>query len=283
MKKVAAAFLFTVLLALTLSAQTTTSPAVQPSPTPEPNLTWQEYRDALEKERTLLHDDAKEYYSRVENFAYLSLVALVAALSALIWFFKWMFGQTRAEVINQVKSELQASVSLARDELERFKQENVAALNSEYQRLKEHLESLNSFGRQEVVWLLSDKMAKPEKEIAALRSVGLTRVTTSAPNLNSQAEINEALKRADLAIISFDGSPETKNLLSHASIALKFRQPPVSLLIYTYLDPPEKAPAQLDLEDLKHLKDLSSFAPANFPATLVSQAQSLIIKNRSLS
>jgi hypothetical protein len=249
------------------------------SPDQQHLVTLQEYRDALERERTLLQDQAKEYYSRVENFAYISLAILVAALSAIIWFFKWMFGQTRIEVVNQLKSELQGSVSAARNELEQFKTEKIQALNSEYQRLKEHLESINSFGKREVVWLLRDNMAKPEGEIAALGSVGLTRVTTSAPKIDSPDEIKEALQRADLAILTFDGTPETKTLLRHASVALKFRQPPISLLIYTY---GQNRPVQLDENDFRHLKDLSSFAPANFPATLVSQAQSLIIRNRSV-
>jgi hypothetical protein len=266
-----------------LAQSATPTPTSSPSTSPEQQRTaaLQEYRDVLDKERALLQDQAKEYYSRVENFAYISLAILVAALSAIIWFFKWMFGQTRTEVVNQLKSELHGSVAVARTELEQFKTEKIESLNSEYLRLKEHLESINSFGKQEVVWLLRDDMSKPVGEIAALSSVGLTRVTTSAPKIDSSDEISDALKKADLAIITFDGTPETKTLLRHASKALKFRQPPISLLIYTYGYYLNDKPVYLDPSDLEHLKDLSSFAPANFPATLVSQAQSLILRNQS--
>jgi len=236
----------------------------------------------LANERKILEDQSKEYYWRVERFAYVSLGVLFTALIGLIGFFGWMFGQSRREVVNQIKLDLQNEVlSSARDELEHFKRKEIEPLIFASQKLKEQLERISSFGSQQVVWLLTNKMKKPEGEIAALQSVGLTRVTTTAPKVDSEDEIKQMLKDADLTIITFDGSPEGKTLLRNAATALKFRQPPISLLIYTYDHYLNDRPVQLGPDDFQVLKGLSSFAPANFPATLVSQAQSLIIKTRS--
>ncbi len=263
-------------------APTPTPATSSPSPShdQERATALREYREVLESERKILEDQSKEYYTRVEKFAYLSLVALGFGFTGVIWFFKWMFGQTRTEIISQLKSELQSSVlSSAKDELDRFKREKIEPLNVEYQRLQEQLEIINSFGSQQVIWLLRENMPRPEGEIVALHSVGLTRVITAAPKVDSEAEIKEALKKADLTIITFDGSTESRSLLRNAATALKFRQPPISLLIYTYGFYLENKPIQLCSDDLEFLKDLSSFAPANFPATLISQAQSLLSRH----
>jgi hypothetical protein len=274
---------FSVVFSLTLFAQAGPTPATSspsPSQDPERATALREYREVLEKERKILEDQSREYYTRVEKFAYLSLAALGFGFTGVILFFKWMFGQTRTEIISQLKLELQSSVlSSAKDELERFKREKIEPLNAEYQRLQEQLEIINSFGSRQVIWLLRENMPRPEGEIVALHSVGLTRVMTAAPKEDSEAEIKEALKKADLAIITFDGSAESRTLLRNASTALKFRQPPISLLIYTYGFYLENRPVQLCSDDLEYLKDLSSFAPANFPATLISQAQSLLTRH----
>src|SRR5262249_18008088 len=133
------------------------------------------------------------------------------------------------------------------------------------------------------VWLLRESMAKPSGEITALAAVGLQNVETCAPKHDNEAEIKKLLNGADLVILSFDGSDEAKSVLRHAASGIKFRQPPVSLLAYTYgFYFPDGRPMQLGKEELEHLKDLASFAPANFPATLISQAQSVIIKTRNL-
>jgi len=242
----------------------------------------QEYRDVLEKEQKILADQSKEYYSRVENFAYISLGILVAALSAIIGSSSGCLDRRAQKLSASLRQNYKAQSPSPGSSWNDSSGKRSRLFNFEYQRLKEHLESINSFGKREVVWLLRENMAKPEGEIAALHSVGLTCVTTSAPKVDSKDEIKEALKNADLAIITFDGSPETKSLLGHASTAIKFRQPPISLLIYTYGHYLNDRPVQLGPNDLEQLKDLSSFAPANFPATLVSQAQSLIIRNRSM-
>jgi hypothetical protein len=266
-------------------ASPSATPTPTPTPTPAQNDQLKEYREVIEKEGKYLQEQSKEYYARVEKFAYIALTALVVALVAMITFFTWLFGQTRKEVVNEIKANLQASVlSSASEELERIKKEKLDAIESQYQMLKEKLEAINSFGKQRVVWLLTESMKKPEGEIAALSAVGLQRIETSAPKTDDAKEIKESLNGADLVIVTFDGSPEAKSLLRNAAAAVKFRQPPISLLIYTYgFYTPENRPVQLGADDLRHLNDLSSFAPANFPATLVSQAQSLIVKTRYLT
>jgi len=258
---------------------TSATPSRSASDDQERATALREYREVLENERKILEDQSKEYYTRVEKFAYLSLVALGFGFTGVIWFFKWMFGQTRTEIISQLKSELQSSVlSAAKDELERFKREKIEPLNAEYQRLQEQFEIINSFGSQQVVWLLRENMPRPEGEIVALHSVGLTHVITAAPKVDSEVDIKETLEKADLVIITFDGSAESRTLLRNAATTLKFRQPPISLLIYTYGFYLENKPVQLCSDDLEYLKGLSSFAPANFPATLISQAQSLLTR-----
>jgi len=268
-----------------VNASPSPTPTPASTPTPVQNDQLKEYREVIEKEGKYLQEQSKEYYARVEKFAYIALTALVVAMAAMITFFTWLFGQTRKEVVSEIKANLQASVlSSASEELERVKREKLDAIESQYRMLKERLEEINSFGKQRVVWLLTESMKRPEGEIAALGAVGLQRVETTAPKTDDAEQIKESLSEADLAIVTFDGSPEAKNLLRNAAAAVKFRQPPISLLIYTYgFYTPENRPVQLSADDLQYLDDLSSFAPANFPATLVSQAQSLIVKTRYLT
>jgi hypothetical protein len=269
------------------------TPQPLPSATPieeEQPVPLKDYRDILEKERKLLEEQSKAQYDRIERFAYVVVSALGVALTAMIALFTWIFGQTKNEAVNNLKSYLETSVlPKATGELERVKRAKVEEIESQYNILKERLERISSIGKQRVVWLLTEGMAKPTGEIAALQAVGLQNVESIAPKVGAKEEINKILNDADLVIVTYNSTPDAKTLLRNVAATIKFRQPPISLLIYTYgftiIDQQtnQNKQVQIDTDSLEYLKDLgTSFAPAQFPATLVSQAQSLIVKNKYL-
>ena len=202
-------------------------------------------------------DPNKEYREMFDKLLDRALWAFGVVATLLVgltvWLVRWTLGQSQKEARQVLQDELQ--------------KRGLAELEAEIKRLQAQHSALNAFKNRRVDWLLPANVPEPAKELAFLRRAGLEHVT---PIPVAADQPGFALNDPDLVILSFDATPQSKDLMKHLVTLLKRNQNEVPVLIYAPLglrvDPPEMA----------LLNQTALHALANFPATLVTQALELV-------
>ncbi|HMX29387.1 MAG TPA: hypothetical protein PLD20_31470 [Blastocatellia bacterium] len=236
------------------SSEPTDSPPASENKSADSGKTipWQEYKDALKEERELLEKQAEKHYTALEKLYDTAIKIFGGILLATLLVGGFFFGKTLAEVKNFARGQTEA---ILRSQLEaEVRKELNAALKA-----------------RKVLWVFSGDDVTATHEITYLKQVGLEDV---AP-ITDLAQFSPA--QAGLVIFSYDKSQSGKNKLKTIVEQL---HPPLFLIIYTYN--PNGTEVRLEDAERGILKGFDRYVPANFPATLVGHAKTLVLRGRDM-
>jgi len=257
MRTLSLCLLFLLLCSTVESAQSTKPAESQPasekkSADSEKTIPWQDYKDALKDERELLEKQAEKHFAALEKLYDTAIKIFGGILAAALLIGGFFFGKTLIEVKNFAREQTQAIV---RSQLEaEVRKELAAALKA-----------------RKILWVFSGGDVTARREITYLKQVGLEEV---AP-ITDIAQFTPS--QAGLVIFSYDKSPQGKEKLKAVVEQL---DPPLFLIIYTY----NPGGAEVRLEDAEReiLKGFDRYVPANYPATLVGHAKTLVLRGREV-
>lgn len=241
-----------------------------PSPTPAPaegdkTIPWRDYHEALKTERELLEKQAERNFSGLQIMLTVGGTILGGLLVVTLALGGFFYGKTLLEVKASVRDQIEKAFRV------QVEQEVEQALGN----IRTTIDELTAFKTRQVLWVFSgDKSESAEREIQALQTIGLEKIQLLAPAIGSNVELGNP----DLVVFSFDGSDEARRRLKLIVDALKLKRPPVFLLLYTYAaNGPE---VRIGSQERDILNGFDWFLPANFPATVVANAQLLIRKRK---
>jgi hypothetical protein len=235
------------------------------------------WRRMLADERAVLERQADRQYAGLEKLAERGIwVGGVLMAIALGWIF-WFFGKTKNETRATVKEMFEQQAKQVLDA-------EAALMREQYELLRAEVAELASYKSRKVVWVAgAAAMAGNEKlmpaidrVVSVLHSAGISNIARAEPTQGTPFSIGDA----DLVVLTFDGSDESRWLLTELVSELKAKAPPVPLLIYTHT--PGGAQVSLGEADVALLDDFDWYVPVNFPAQLVAQVQVLLRRTRSL-
>jgi hypothetical protein len=269
------------ILALCLFSLNAAAQSPSPSPENSPNsINLKDYRDVLEHERKLLDDQSEKYFQRIDSLMNRTTWAIGIIGAVAIALITWMFGKTRKELQELVKEQVnRQAASFIETEMNTLRtsiESDAQTLRASIEEIQKQVDKLRAFQDQLAVWVFAGTEMNAQPEMDALRGAGLSNISILTPEEGEGFEIGDP----DLVILSFDGTEEGRRRLGIIVEILKQAAPPVSLLIYTYNPDGE---IRLQKADWEILQDFRWFLPVNFPATLLSQAQSLIRTKRDTS
>jgi len=218
----------------------------------EKTIPWQDYKDALKDERELLEKQAEKHFSALEKLYDTAIKIFGGILAAALLIGGFFFGKTLIEVKNFAREQTQAIV---RSQLEaEIRKELHAALKA-----------------RKVLWVFSGADVTAKREITYLKQVGLEDVDP----ITDLAQFAPA--QVGLVVFSYDKSPQGKERLKAIVERLA---PPIFLIIYTYN--PNGAEVRLEDAEREILKGFDRYVPANFPATLVGHAKTLVLRGKDV-
>ena len=138
------------------------------------------------------------------------------------------------------------------------------AIQSRYLGLDAEVKEIQSYKQRLIPWFFSGETNTAEREIAALKNAGLENVVPKKIKTGDHFELGNP----DLVIFSYDGSGEGQRRMGVIASLLRQNHPEVWLLIHT-------SPQAIQEKEKEILGDVWYF-PTNFPATLITNAKSLI-------
>jgi hypothetical protein len=244
---------------------------------------WKDYQDVLRTEREELQKQAKEDFDRMERLqdrVFYGVVLLGGIILGLIGF---LFGQTRKDVKAQLTDEIGKSVrsqieqgvlskvkAQIEEQLKQLEEMNreMTAVQAGYQKLDSELKQIQSYKDRLILWFFSGETNTAEREIAALKNAGFENVRPQMLKVGEHFELGNP----DLVIFSYDESEEGERRLKVIASLMKKNTPDGWLMIHSSSNNAIKKEKEgVILGDLWYV-------PANFPATIVTNAMALIRK-----
>lgn len=194
----------------------------------------------------------------------------------------WMFGSTQAELKVFVENWMRTGAQKSIDDA-------AAELRVRIDAIRGDVASLLNYKDRKIAWVCPPstwrielgaernlKADANQEVLRALHAAGLHNIKV----LNAETSASLDLGTPDLVIVSFDGTPEGRQILSVLIEQLKRRSPPVFLIVDTFM--PGAPPRSLGTEDFRLLENFLWYVPVNFPSQLVAQAQLLIRRDTQI-
>lgn len=232
------------------------SPGASITPTPVNNKDQQTQSGEKGEKKDEKKDADKDYREMFDKLLdratwFFGVIGgIVLLIGTVIWaLVKWTLRETREDAKKALQTEM-----------------NRRGLD-EFETVQRQIAAFNSFKDRRVDWIRPESVVEPSKEIAFLKRAGLQYVSNIPVAVG---QVSPMLNDPDLVILSFDGSPQSKDLVKLVVDVLKRSQKEVPVLIY--------APLGLRVEpaEMQLLNETALHAIANFPATLVTQALELV-------
>lgn len=245
---------------------------------------WKDYQEALKTEREELQRQARENFDRMDRMQDRVFYGVVILGGVILTMMGFLFGQTRKDVKTQLTDEISKSVrgQIEQEVLDKVKAQievqikqleemnrEMMAVQAGYQKLDSELKQIQSYKDRLILWFFSGETNTAEREIAALKNAGFENVRPQMLKIGEHFELGNP----DLVIFSYDESEEGERRLRVIASLMKKNTPDVWLLIHSSSNSAIKKEKEGAI-----LGDLW-YVPANFPATVVTNAMALIRKH----
>lgn len=246
-------------------------------------VSWKDYQDVLKAEREELQKQARENFDRMEKMQDRVFYGVVLLGGIILGVIGFLFGQTRKDVKAQLTDEISKSVrsQIEQEVLSKVKAQieeqvkqleemnrEMSAVQAGYQKLDSELKQIQSYKDRLILWFFSGETNTAEREIAALKNAGFENVRPQILKIGEHFELGNP----DLVILSYDESEEGERRLKVIASLMKKNTPDVWLMIHSSSNNAIKKEKEgITLGDLWYV-------PANFPATVVTNAIALIRK-----
>lgn len=199
----------------------------------------------------------------VQDLFRLSLTALglIAAVGGGLagWFLLSTRRELRESIEKSIDNQVKSMVA-----------EQASGVLDRLRSIEADIERLAAVGTRTVVWVTRDDDEAGGDVVAALRAAGIAGLGAVAPTAGGPFEIGTP----ELAIVSYDATPEGSRRLTEVLRQLQGLAPPVPLIVYTFN--PSGAPYRIDGEDAEALSRYEWYLPTNFPLQLLAQVLSLL-------
>ena len=222
-----------------------------------------EITDEVRYEREALERQAERQMQGVQDLFQLSLTALGIIVAVGGFVAGWFLWSTRRELRESIEKSID-------DQVKSMVAEQASGVLDRLRSIEADIERLAGVGTRSVVWVTRDDDEAGGDVVAALRAAGIAGLGAVAPATGGPFEIGSP----ELAIVSYDATPEGSRRLTEVLRQLQGRAPPVPLIVYTFN--PVGAPYRIDGPDAEALSRYEWYVPTNFPLQLLAQVLSLL-------
>lgn len=234
-------------------------------------LVSNEIYQRVSAERAILERQNERQFQAVENLIDRAIYftgALIAAASLLLGYF---VGQSFKEAQRKFQETFQATLE---QKAQAIIDGEADLLRARYQSLKGEVDALTEYRTKDIAWVLPTGASDISRILDALVHAGLKSPAILTPQESVPVEIGDP----DLVVLSYDGSVEAFRVLQEVIATINGREPPVSLLVYTFTG--AAGQVRLGGREFDALAGFDWFVPVNFPAQLLAQIQMLIRQSR---